>query len=117
MLWHADIRLPSCATLPDWRVSLVWSNHADGERIKDRYAREIPRFETLPLSRFEVIEVETTPDASRVTKWLVRGHWTTDLDLVFALIPTHKTSWFVKTVWVNERNDTHKTLDRSKYHA
>jgi hypothetical protein len=39
-----------------------------------------------------------------------------DLDIVMVLIPG-PVYWTVKTVWLNERNDKHATLDRSKYMA
>lgn len=111
-LWHADIRLPDGAVLPRTVVNLEWSRHADGERTKDRYHSEIPAFPALPLHLCRIIEVET--EGRAITKWVVRIPWRGDLDLVFVLIP-RKGSWFVKTVWINERNDSHKTLDRSRY--
>jgi hypothetical protein len=109
-LYHADIRLPERFVRPTKRVDLVWTRHADSARLNDRYG-EIPRFSTLPLASFEVIEVETERD--RVVKLVMRGHWTKTLDVVFVLIPGSR--WVVKTVWINERNDTHGTLDRSRY--
>lgn len=109
-LWHSEIRLPTGFVAPTERVTLEWSIHADRARKDDRYA-EIPKFKTIPLSVFSVIEVETT--GSKVSKLVMRGHWTADLDVVFVLIPGPV--YFVKTVWINKRNDVHKTLDRSKY--
>lgn len=110
-LYHADIRLPDGFRLPDQRVTLEWSRHAEQARTNDRYGI-IPRFESIPLSRFSVVEVGV--EGRKVEKVVVRGHWTETLDVVFVLIPTAR-DWFVKTVWVNERNDTHGTLDRSRY--
>lgn len=109
-LYHADIKLPDGFALPARRVNLRWSNHADFARTDDRYG-VIPKFESLPLQAFEVIEVGVT--GRKVEKVVVRGHFNADLDVVFVLIPGG--TWFVKTVWINRRNDTHKTLDRSKY--
>lgn len=112
-LYHADIRLPSWYRHPAQRVTLKWTNHANKARHTDRYANAIPEFHDLPLSAFKTIEIETCENY--VTKYVVRGHWTKTLDLVFVLIPNGNRPWTVKTVWINERNDVHNTLDRSKY--
>lgn len=111
-LWHSEIRLPDGFKSPSARVALAWTRHADKARTDDRYA-EVPRFDTLPLQAFEVIEVET--EGRRVTKIVVRGHMTKTLDAVFVLIPNGDRPWTVKTVWINERNDVHGTLDHSRY--
>lgn len=109
-LYHADIRLPDGFSLPADRVSLRWGVHADKARTDDRYAT-IPKFDTIPLAAFNVVEVGL--EGRKVAKVVVRGHWTKDLDVVFVLIPGRE--WFVKTVWINERTDSHGTLDRSRY--
>lgn len=114
-LYHADIRLPNGYALPDRRVSLNWTRHADRARTTDRYAPEIPRFETIPLSSFRTVEVGV--EGSKVVKVVIRGKWTANYDVVFVLIPNGTRPWTVKTVWINERNDSHATLDRSKYVA
>jgi hypothetical protein len=110
-LYHADIRLPAGFALPAKRVTLEWSRHAEQARANDRYGT-IPKFQTLPLQAFKVIEVGA--NGREIAKVVIRGHWTNDLDVCFVLIPGNDI-WFVKTVWINERNDIHKTLDRSKY--
>ena len=98
--------------MPTARVSLNWTRHADSARTNDRYGI-IPKVDTIPLSCFSVVEVGV--ENNKVCKIVVRGHWTKDLDVVFVLIPNACLPWTVKTVWINERNDSHKTLDRSKY--
>jgi len=109
-LYHADIRLPEGFVSPTARVRLRWTEHANRARRDDRYG-EIPSFTSLPLANFKVIEIGV--ENRRVVKMLVRGHYTKNLDICFVLIPG--AVWTVKTVWMNERNDTHRTLDRSKY--
>ena len=109
-LYHTDLGLPKGFALPDTRVPLMWTEHAKKARTSDRYG-VIPMVETLPLASFSVIEVAMT--GKRVEKVVVRGSFTKDLDAVFVLIPGEV--WKVKTVWINKKNDTHKTLDRSKY--
>lgn len=95
--------------MPSKRVPLQWTQHAERER-NDRYG-QIPKVDSLPLSVFKPIEVET--QGNKVVKLVVRGHLTKDLDAVFVLIPGPQ--YRVKTVWINQRDDTHCTLDRSRY--
>lgn len=111
-LFHTDIGLPKNFVKPTGRVRLVWSRHADRARTDDRYGI-IRRFSTATLDRLNVIEVGM--EGEKVCKILFRGRYTEDLDVCMVLVPMTKGSWLVKTVWVNERNDTHRTLDRSKY--
>lgn len=113
-LWHKDIRFPSFYTAPTHRAKLEWSRHALLAGMEDRYGI-IPVFKTLPLGQFETIEVETS--GQDVVKILVRGHFDSTRDVVFALKPKRDGGMFVKTVWFQKRNDLHKTLDRSKYQA
>lgn len=114
-LYHADIRLPDLYRSPAHRVNLQYSRHALKACQDDRYAKSIPVFDSIPLQCFETVELGVNPATGRIEKYVMRGHWTTDLDLIFVLIPSLTSAWFVKTVWINERNDSHKTLDRSKY--
>lgn len=114
-LYHADIRLPDGFQPPTERVRLCWTRHADNARKDDRYG-EIPKFDTIPLSKFEVIEVGM--NGNNVAKIVMRGHYTKDVDVIFVLIPDYTCwhgPWTVKTVWQNLRTDSHKTLDRSRY--
>jgi hypothetical protein len=112
MLWHADIRLPDGCKLPSHRVNLRWSRHAQRARSSDRYG-VIPYIASIPLSQFQVIEVET--DNELIVKWVIRGHFDSDHDVVFVLVPFSHDEWFVKTVWFNLRTDVHATLDRDRY--
>lgn len=109
-LYHADIRLPEGFVAPTARVVLRWTRHADEARTNDRYG-DIPRFKTATLGRLQVVEVGM--QSGRVAKILFRGRLDDTRDVCMVLIPGK--SWTVKTVWVNERNDAHTTLDRSKY--
>lgn len=111
-LWHSSIRLPAGFVAPTQRVELSWTRHADSERTKDRYA-EIPKFKGLSLKRFSVIEVGTI--GGRVSKIVFRGRLDDTNDVVIVLIPNGTRPWTCKTVWINKHNDSHKTLDSSKY--
>lgn len=109
-LYHAEIGLPRGFVKPSGRVPLRWTRHADESRRNDRYG-DIKRFETATLDRLSVIEVGM--ESGNVAKILFRGRYTDNLDVCMVLIPGRV--WTVKTVWINERNDLHKTLNRSKY--
>lgn len=113
-LWHRDIRLPDNFVAPTQRVRLNYSKHALGQVETDKRFGQMPVFESIPLSRFEVIEVET--QNGTVTKYLVRGHFDDKLDMCFVLVPYMQgDTMFVKTCWFNLRHDYHHNLDRKKY--
>lgn len=113
-LYHRDAYgFPAGFECPTARVDLVWTRHADRARQDDRYGL-IPRFANIPLSMFECIEIGV--ERSRVVKYVMRGHYKDNRDVIFVLIPTPDGKpWVVKTVWQNLRSDVHKTLDKSKY--
>jgi len=110
-LYHVDIGLPEGFALPARIVNLYWTRHATNARYTDRYGN-IPELPVLDLSACNVIEVGL--EGKRVRKVVVRTPFDTFNDLVLVLIPDAG-AWTVKTVWFNECNDTHKTLDRSRY--
>lgn len=110
-LYHADIRLPEGFRLPARLVQLSYSRHALRAATDDRYG-EIPLTPVLNLEYCQTIEVGL--EDRRVKKVVVRTELDDDNDVVFVLIP-EPGAWFVKTVWINRRNDCHKTLDRSRY--
>lgn len=111
-LYHSEIRLPDGFVAPTHRVRLRWTRHADEARVTDRYG-DIRRFETATLGRLSVVEVGV--EGGRIAKILFRGRYTDTLDVCMVLIPNGTAPWTVKTVWVNERNDAHATLDRRRY--
>lgn len=110
-LYHADIRLPDGFCLPNRITGLTWTNHADRARHNDRYG-EIPKIPVIDLGLCKTIEVGM--ENGRVKKIVVRTRLDYDNDIVLVLIPGPG-KWLVKTVWINERNDSHSTLNRSHY--
>lgn len=88
-----------------------YSEHAYRESQQDGNCR----IEKLPQNFIprtdRVIEIETD-DAGNLIKILFRKHYNVEFDLVIALMVETK---MVKTVWVNSKRDTHRTLDRSRY--
>lgn len=108
-LYHRDIGIPSSLPQPAPGTRLGYTNHAIAAAAQDGLPRGyLPA--TLPTV-FDLIEVEALGD--RPVKWVVRfplsdfNGW----NIVLAV------SWdgVVRTVWFNRSDDTHKTLDHSRY--
>lgn len=114
--YHRDIGLPSNVTVPQKKVKCEHTGHSDRERWDDRYG-VIPKVEEVDLATADVVEVTTSNN--RISKLLVRVPHPEDetLDVVMAIRPGEdkREPWRVVTNWLNKRNDTHHTLDRSKY--
>ena len=60
----------------------------------------------------QIIEVEIA--RGRVEKFVIRLPATPNFDVVLALMPDGNEA-VVKTLWLNQKTDTHKTLDVTKY--
>ncbi len=117
-LYHKDIGLPpaAVAALPRRREVLTYTQHARRAAETDRYgdlSRWLPRL--LDFRCVTVVEVGLEDGTLRhvLVRYTMPGT-APALDLVLALkrLPGQ---WIVKTVWANETNDTHNTLDRSRY--
>lgn len=111
-LYHAEVRLPEGYRHPRATVTVQYSNHAMMESRRDRYG-SITLPESIDLSNFDTVEVEVI--GGRVHKIVVRGALDSQRDVVYVLMPKAGRPWFCKTVWVNLRTDSHRTLDRSRY--
>lgn len=111
-LYHAEIGFPYGFKAPVGTYKLEWTNHADKARRDDRYGY-IEMFDSINTNEFDVIELEVN-SAGRPTKIVLRGELDNQFDVTFVLIPRVGT-WLVKTVWLNYWNDTHKTLNKTKY--
>jgi len=77
--------------------------------VTDRYGRVIPPFSITILAE-QIIEVEVYNGG--IGKAVIRIPHCETYDLVLALFPREG---FVKTCWLNRKDDTHCTLDRTKY--
>lgn len=111
-LYHKKIGLPARYHHPNCTVSVFWTHHAMKAALGDRYG-EIAFVETIDLSLFETIEVEVTEGT--ISKILVRGEYSDNLDVTYALIPRAGQSWLIKTTWLNWWNDDHRLISRAKY--
>lgn len=109
-LYHKDIYIPKL-TFHKVDVVLNYTYHAIAAAENDRYGRiELP--ETINFNLTEIVELEIVN--GKVFKFVARMHHDTKNDLVLVVLAD---GYRVKTVWLNRKNDTHRTLDRSKYVA
>lgn len=118
--YHKDLGFPedlSSRLLPPLHLWLVYTPHAKREiRAEGVMPADLPV--KLPTG-YEVVEVEVCGDV--IQKWVIRiidwktlmtwdkRHTTYDLVLAVLLDGT------VKTVWLNAKGDTHRTLQRHRY--
>ena len=109
-LYHRDVYIPKSIHIPEFKFSPIYTEHALDAAEQDRYGKiRLPLI--LDLHSSEVIELETDQRES-IIKAVYRQPYnnTYDLVLVFS-VP----SWRVKTVWLNNKNDTHTGLDYTSY--
>lgn len=110
-LYHKELGLPALAFRATARRP-HYTPHALTACLNDRYGQILPPA-SITLKAEQVVEVEVR--GGKVEKIVVRLPYNDRFDLVAALCNFSADSVTVKTVWLNERNDTHATLNRSLY--
>ena len=114
MLFHYQLGFPARAQLRFGTKTLYWTKHALAECSADRYGIINPPNE-LDTDKAQVIEAELSrlDDGSFYThKVVYRIPYTETKDMVIVFVPS---SGAVKTVWINMKEDTHRTLNTKKY--
>jgi len=101
VLFHKDIGIPSDLARPKVDMPLRYSQHAKSEALKEGITT-MPFFQ-LPVAH-TVIETEVLQ--GQVTKWVVRLPLDDEWDVVLVVQP----DGFVRTLWLNAHDDTHRTL-------
>lgn len=110
LLYHFQVGIPKELKTRFGVLQLRYTQHALSAANSDRYgAMQLPH--TLDTESAKVIEVEADIFGN-VVKVLYRVPHCANFNLILAVIPAEG---FVKTVWLNQKNDCHKTLDRAKY--
>jgi len=107
-LYHVKLGFPKQAVFIRGTLSLTYSRHALAESINDRYGI-IVLPQKLNVENATLIEIEV--EMNVVVKSVYRIPLDAERDLVLVVLR----DGYVKTVWVNKRNDVHRSLDRSKY--
>lgn len=117
-LYHREIGFPKnwIDLLPNsftpTHVKLSYGSHARQEALVDRYG-EIKLPDSISFSResgIKIIEMEVASGV--VTKLVVRAPYDEDKDIIIVFQPQ---DGFVRTVWFNQKTDTHSTLNKAKY--
>ena len=111
-LYHEDIGFPTNASLPPGFspvIRLRYGGHARQEAMIDRYG-DLKLPDVIDIRKGDLFEVGVT--GNTVTKMAVRMPYDDRIDLIIVFKPR---DGFVKTVWANEKNDKHRTLNRSRY--
>ncbi len=127
-LYHADIGIPWDLMAPFNGVvhQLEYGQHARKAAITDAVGSLLSAPLSVLINPKNVFEVEV--EQGQVVKFCVRlttgftaapHRGKNPLDLVLVLMPSLRTNraLFVKTLWLNDRTDSHATLDRSKYNT
>ena len=118
MLFHKSLGFPKGIKLPAGRKRLVLTNHARMAAQNDRYgsfAHLLSLHTSFDPANAELIEIESD-DKIHVGKALYRVPLAPNskLDVVLAAVP-YRDSYVVKTLWINERTDKHRTLKVERY--
>jgi hypothetical protein len=112
-LYHKAVFWPKgkLRALQGRSLPLSYGRHALAESTADRYgAIQAPA--SIVFDEHAVIEMEC--NGKFPTKVVVRLPYNGDCDLIL-VVQLGETEFFVKTMWLNKRDDNHRTLDRSKY--
>lgn len=110
LLFHKSVYAPAPVFRSPGVVRVKYSRHALAAAADDRYGdlRSHLR-QSVDVDTGEVIEVELCNGV--IQKRVVRFRATPRIDLVMVIA----NDGLVKTVWGNDRDDAHTTLDTSKY--
>jgi hypothetical protein len=111
LLFHKDIYIPDHAKKPLHEGSLRYGTHAThvASGGGDYGVIELPK--EFASKGAVLIEVELNERTGAVEKQVWRQPFDAEWDICFPMIK----DGFIKTVWLNRRTDTHKTLDRKKF--
>lgn len=114
-LYHRDIFLPAKAVdIATGVYVLMLTNHAMSACRNDRYGDIVPP-KHLQVNKGNIIELEVN-DYGNPIKVVCRLPYDNRNDIcIVAAMERNCLSVRCKTLWLNRKDDTHRTLDRSKY--
>lgn len=111
LMFHKDVFIPDFAQLPMFEGKLTYGHHARNVTLHNDKMDSIPLPPVFVAENATLIESEVNPTTGKVEKQVWRQPLDEHRDLCFAMIA----GGFIKTCWVNDRTDTHSTLQRGKY--
>jgi hypothetical protein len=104
--YHKDIGFPKCIKMPYGESIFYASRHSRKQAISKNFS--IPS--KIMITGQNIIEIHTNNQV--VEKCLIRYPYTNQIDLCLVINPILK---IIITAWLNKRNDTHKSLNKTKY--
>jgi len=107
-LYHKEVYMPEVEIISSIE-QVNYTLHALDAAESDPYDVIILKNE-YDFSKSDTIEIEVKDN--EVIKLVSRFDYNNEYDLIVVIVPQNKN---VKTLWLNEKNDTHLTLDTSKY--
>ena len=108
-VYHRDIGIPTRYRRPSGRKLLEYTYHAQQEAQRDRYGViELPR--VLDTDTAQLIELYIGEGDTPV-KYVYRTRYNERFDLVLVVTA----NWRVIALWLNDKRDNHRTLNRAKY--
>jgi ribosomal protein L32 len=101
--YHRDIGFPHGIILRPPPL-LRWSRHALEQLHQDGFHGD-------HALKHDAVCIEVTMEDEQVSRWLMRQSLTAQCDLCLVV----DAGGIVITCWMNQRGDTHRTLDRRQY--
>ena len=116
-IFHKDVCFPRWlqGSIPTGAKKLFFTHHAR-EQLFEKNSVNLPNEMVVKMTAFDIIEVTTA--GHTITKMVARskGVYADESNLCLAMIPgNEKGTWVVKTAWLNHKDDTHRTLDISRF--
>jgi len=112
--YHREVYWPFPAgTLPAGRKEMIYTTHAKTRAFE--YGKALPKY--INLTDAYIFEAEVIgKNPGRLEKIVFRVRYNDKYDIVVAtaMLP-NKSKMIARTVWFNEHNDQHSTLDTRKY--
>ena len=111
LLFHKDVFIPPHAQRPLHEGPLRYGTHATNVASGGGGHQAIELPAEFQAKGAILVEAELNPTTGAVEKQVWRQRLDDEWDLCFPMLP----GGFVKTVWLNHRTDTHKTLNKAKF--
>ena len=112
MLYHTDQHIPPAIRAQVRRtgkVTPIYSQHA----INTSYKRQVVLPNVIDFTKCEPFEIETKKDGTIIkVGYRMRYQHAPKSDLILIIHPSNN---YVRTVWVNQIDDQHASLDVSIY--
>jgi hypothetical protein len=114
MIYHKDIGFPASLVIPEVLLDLRYTRHAEERKNRDDYKLLVVPT-VIRITKQNIVEA-VTEDNATLKKATIRVEFDRTRDIVLVLEPLFNvTKAKVVTFWLNNKRDTHQTLDKRKY--